>query len=159
MQQAVCVRRKKRKKNPKKSTPPKTHHGIHGNPATTTTSGWRATGRVNHYSPASIDPGFVEIDLVQLLQSVKATNVTHTYINRQTHHRQTDRVIIKLETRFARIMAPCTHPGMKRLFCPIAKKRPQYEYVSLRFFCLFWIISLRTSTLNQNAKYVDTGRP
>ena len=37
--------------------------------------------------------------LVQLSQSVKTTNVTHT-------HRQT-----------TYIMAPCTHPGMKRIFC------------------------------------------
>ena len=35
--------------------------------------------RVSPYSPASIDPGFVEIDLVQLSQSVKTTNVTHAY--------------------------------------------------------------------------------
>ena len=34
--------------------------------------------RVRPHSPASIDPGFVEIGLVQLSQSVKTTNVTHT---------------------------------------------------------------------------------
>ena len=34
--------------------------------------------RVSPYSPASIDPGFVEIGLVHLSQSVKTTNVTHT---------------------------------------------------------------------------------
>ena len=34
--------------------------------------------RVSPYSPASIDPEFVEIGLVQLSQSVKTTNVTHT---------------------------------------------------------------------------------
>ena len=82
--QAVCDRRKKKKK--KKSAPPKTHHKIHSSPATATTSRWRAmkhVPRVSPYSPASIDPGFVDIGLVQLSQSVKTTNVTHT-------HRQTD---------------------------------------------------------------------
>ena len=88
------------KKNTKKSTPPKTHHEIHSSPATATTSTRRATKHVTHvspYSPASIDPGFVENGLVQLSQSVITTNVTHT----QTYQ----------------ILAPCTHPGMKRLFC------------------------------------------
>ena len=42
--------------------------------------------RVKPYSLDSIDPGFVELGLVQLSQSVKTTNVTHT-------HRQTDRLI------------------------------------------------------------------
>ena len=42
--------------------------------------------RVSPCSPASIDPEFVEVGLVQLSQSVKTTNVTHC----QTH-RQTDR--------------------------------------------------------------------
>ena len=77
------VRSKKKiekNKNNKKSTPPKTHHDIHSSPATATTSRQRATKhapRVSSYSPASIDPGFVEIGLVQLSQSVKTTNVTH----------------------------------------------------------------------------------
>ena len=65
---------------------PKTHHEIYSSPATATTSRRRATKhvpRVSPYSPASIDPGFMEIALVQLSQSVKSTNVTHT-------HRQTD---------------------------------------------------------------------
>ena len=35
--------------------------------------------RVSPYSPASIDPGFVEVSLLQLSQSVKKTNVTHTH--------------------------------------------------------------------------------
>ena len=87
MQQAVCVRRKKKKL--KKNAPPKTHHEVHSSPATATTSRRRATiQRISPYSPASIDPGFVEIGLVQLSQSVKNTNVTHTL--RQTD-RQTDR--------------------------------------------------------------------
>ena len=49
--------------------------------ATATNSRRRATKivtRVSPYSPVSIDPVFVEIGLVQLLQSVKTTNVTHT---------------------------------------------------------------------------------
>ena len=82
MQQAVCVRRKQSKnKNEINPAAPKTHHEIHSNPTTATTSRQRATKhvpRANPYSPASVDPGFVEIDLVQLSQSVKTTNVTHT---------------------------------------------------------------------------------
>ena len=51
--------------------PPKAHHEIHSIPATATTSRRRATKhvpRVSPYSPASIDPGFVEIGFVQLSQ-------------------------------------------------------------------------------------------
>ena len=62
-------KKRKRKKNMKKSAPPKTQHEIHSSPATATTSRRRATKyvpRVSPYSPAFIDPGFVEIDLVQL---------------------------------------------------------------------------------------------
>ena len=65
----------------KKSAPPKTHHEIHSRPATATISGRRAAKhvpRVSPHSPASIYPGFVEIGPVQLSQSVKTTNVTHT---------------------------------------------------------------------------------
>ena len=67
MQQAVCDRRKKQneeKKRKKNPAPPKTHHEIHSSPATVTNSRRRATkhvSRVSPYSPASIDPGFVEI--------------------------------------------------------------------------------------------------
>ena len=74
-----------KKKNTKKSAAPLTHHEIRSNPATATTSRRRATKhvpRVSPYSPASIDPGFVEIDLVQLSQSVKMTNVTRTHTYR-----------------------------------------------------------------------------
>ena len=70
------------KKNTKKFAPPKAHHDIPSSPATATTSRRRATKhvpRVSPYSPGSIDPGFVQIDLVQLSQSVKTTNVTHTH--------------------------------------------------------------------------------
>ena len=90
MQQAVFVRRKKKhtkKKNSKKSAPPNTHHETHISPATATTSRQRATKRVPRvcpYSPASIDPGFVEIGLVQLSQSVKTTNITYTLTDTQT---------------------------------------------------------------------------
>ena len=35
---------------------------------------------VSPYSPDSIDPGFVEIGLVQLSHSVKKTNVIHTHV-------------------------------------------------------------------------------
>ena len=91
----------KKKRNPAAA---KTHHEIHSSSATATTSRRRATKhlpRVSPYSPASIDPGFVEIGLVQLSQSVKATNVTRAQIYY--------------------IMAPCTHPGIKRFFCLIGK--------------------------------------
>ena len=90
MQQAVCVRRKKsKKKNTKKSAPPKTHHEFHINVTTATISRRRATKHVPRVSPCSlvsIDPGFEEIGLVQLSQSVKTTNVTHTL----SHDTQTD---------------------------------------------------------------------
>ena len=92
--------RSKEKKNTKKFAPPKTHHEIHSRAATATNSrhASKHVPRVNPHSPASIDPGFVVIGLVQLSQSVKTTNVTHT-------HTQTNLIV-----------APCTHPGMKRLF-------------------------------------------
>ena len=67
------------KKHTKKSEippHPKTHHETHSRPATAATSKRRPTKhvpRVSPYSPASIDPGFVEVGLVQLSQSVKNT--------------------------------------------------------------------------------------
>ena len=81
-----------KKRNP---AAPKTNHEIHSSPATATTSRRHATKhvpRVRPYSPASIDPGFVEIGLVQLSQSVRTTNVTHKQTDRQTDI-QTDRLI------------------------------------------------------------------
>ena len=75
------VRSKKKKKMTEKSRPTQTHHEIHSSPATTTNSRRRATQHVplvSPFSPASIDPGFVEIGLVQLSQSWETTNVTHT---------------------------------------------------------------------------------
>ena len=58
-----------KKKKRKESAPPKTHHEIHSSPATAITSRRHATEhvpRVRSHSPASIDPGRVEISLVQL---------------------------------------------------------------------------------------------
>ena len=66
------VRSKKKigkKKQQKKTSLPKIHHVLHSSPATATTSRRRVTRhipRVSPYTPASIDPGFVEIGLVQL---------------------------------------------------------------------------------------------
>ena len=78
------VRSKKKKiekkKITEKSAPPKTHHEIHSSLATACNSRRHAMEHVpcvSPYSPASIDPGFVEVGLVQLSQSVKTTNVTH----------------------------------------------------------------------------------
>ena len=93
------VRSKKkqnRQKTRKKSAPPKTHNEIHSHPATANNSRRRAAKhvpRVSPYSPASMNPGFVEIGLEQLSQSVKrrilhihtalaisnTTSITHTY--------------------------------------------------------------------------------
>ena len=83
MQPAVCVRRKKNRKEKHAKIPPhpNTHHEIYSNPATATTSRRLATKhvpRIIPYSLAYIDPGFVEINIVQLSQSVKTTNVTDT---------------------------------------------------------------------------------
>ena len=72
----------------KKFAPPKTNHEIHSRPAIVTNSRRRTAKhvpRVRPYSPASIDPGFVKIGLVQLSQSVKTTNVTHTLTDTQTN--------------------------------------------------------------------------
>ena len=72
----------------KKSAPqPKTHHEIHSRRATATNARRRAAQdvpRISPHSPASIDPGFVEIGLVQLSQPVKKANVAHTDRRRQT---------------------------------------------------------------------------
>ena len=106
--------RSKKKKRKKKRNPaaPKTHHEIHSSPATATTSRRRATKhvpRVSPYSPASIDPVFVEIGLVQLSQSIlKNTNVTHI---------QTEKV--SNGTLYA--------PRYEQAFLPIGKKRPHCE--------------------------------
>ena len=77
-----CAFEEKTKRTKKNPAAAKTHHATHSSPATATTSRQRATKHVpcvSPYSLASIDPGFVEIGLVQLSQSEKTTNVTHTY--------------------------------------------------------------------------------
>ena len=82
----VRSKKKKSKKHMhthKNPAAPKTHQEIHSSPATATTSRRLATKhvpRISPYSPASVDPGFVEISLVQLSQSVKTTNVTHNTV-------------------------------------------------------------------------------
>ena len=76
-------RKKNRKKNKtrKNPAPPKTPHEIHSIPATATTSRRRVTKHVpcvSPYSPASIDPGFVEIGF--------ALVKTMLHIHRQTDY-------------------------------------------------------------------------
>ena len=65
--------------------------------------------RVSPYALDPIDPGLVEIGLIQLSQSVKATNVTNT----RTHITDRLQVIKKWH--------PVCNPGMKRLFALKAK--------------------------------------
>ena len=98
---------KKEKIRPTQNTP-----RIHGSPATATTSRRRATKhvpRVSPYSPASIDPGFVQIGLVQLSQPVKMTNITHAHTDAQTD---------KLNN------GTLCAPRYEEAFLPIGKKRP-----------------------------------
>ena len=80
-------KKKKRKKETRKNpAPPKTHHETHISPATAATSRRRAKHHVPHvspYSPASRHTGFVEIGVVQLSQSVKTTDDTHTHADRR----------------------------------------------------------------------------
>ena len=62
--------------------------------------------RVSPYSPDSIDPGFVEIGLYSSRNQYKRRMLhTHAHTYQQANY----------------IMAPGTHPGMKRLFRPKAK--------------------------------------
>ena len=80
--------RSKKKKNGKIRSPTQTHHEIHSSPATASNSRRHVRKHVTSvspYRPASIDPGFVEIGLVQLSQSVKTTHVTHTLTDTQTY--------------------------------------------------------------------------
>ena len=96
---------KKRTKKTQKSAPPKTHHEIHSSPATASNSRRHSTKHVPHvrpYSPASIDPGFVELGPVQPSQSVKTKNFT------RTHDKRTERL--------TKYWHSVPHPGMKRLF-------------------------------------------
>ena len=82
------TKRKKTKKQ-KNPAPPRTQHETHISPATATTSRrhvMKPGPHVRPHSRASIDPEFVEIGIVQLSQSVKTSNVTHTgrYTDGQT---------------------------------------------------------------------------
>ena len=85
MQQAVCVRNKKKhekkheKIRPTQNTPRNPQQPGDRVQLQTACKETRPT-----HSPASIDPGFAEIGLVQLSQSVKTTNVTHTLTDTQT---------------------------------------------------------------------------
>ena len=122
MQQVVCVRRiekLERKKTRKNPAPLKTHHEIHSSPATAASR--RLVAKyvpcVSPCSPASIDPGFVEVCLVQLSQSVKTTNVAHTLTDTQTDRRTTDRLI--------KYWYPVHTPVWKG-FLPKGKRRPHY---------------------------------
>ena len=77
-----CAKKKKTgTKNTKRPVPPKTLHEIHSSPAIATASRRRATKhvpRVSPCSPASIDPGFLEIGLVQLSQNDECCTYTQT---------------------------------------------------------------------------------
>ena len=67
--------------------PPQAHHKIQSSPATATTMRRLATKhvpRVSPYSLAAWGPGFVEIGLVQLSQSVKMAIMTQKHTDRQT---------------------------------------------------------------------------
>ena len=86
------IKKYREKLNTKINAAPKTHHETHSSPATATTSTRRATKhvpRVSPYSPASMDPGFVEIALVQLSRFSK-NDKCYTYTDRYTAIR-TDR--------------------------------------------------------------------
>ena len=78
----MCSKKEQNRiKNTERSGAPKTQDENHSSPTTAIDSRRRATNhvlRVSLFPPSSIDPGFVEIGLVQLSQSVKTTNVTHT---------------------------------------------------------------------------------
>ena len=76
-----CAFEVKKTKNKRNPTTLITQHEIHRGPATATSSKRRAMKnfpRVSPYLHASIGPGFVEIDLVQLSQSVKTARPKYT---------------------------------------------------------------------------------
>ena len=89
----VHSKNQKRKEKRKIYVRPKTHDQINSSPVTPITSRRRATNtsNVSSYSPASVDPGFVETGLVQLSQELKTTNVTRAHSG--TEGRQTDILI------------------------------------------------------------------
>ena len=104
------------------SATPKTHQEIHSRPTIVTNSRRRAAKhdpRVSPHSPASTDPGFVEIGLVQLSQSVKTKNVTHTLTDTQTDK-------LNNGTLYA--------PQFEEDFLPKGKKRPHYYRYSNEIF-------------------------
>ena len=120
-------------KQEKKLRSTQTHHEIHSRPATATNSrrcAAKHVPRVSPHSPASIDPGFVKISLVQLSQSVEATNVTHTLTDTQTDS-----------------LNNCTlyAPRYEEAFLPKDKKWPR----SLR--------SLGVASLSSRIKYRNRG--
>ena len=120
-------KKNRKKKHGKKSAPPKTHHEIHSSPVTTSNSRRYAkkhVSRVSPYSLASIDPGFVAIGLVQLLQSIKTTNVTHTHTDRHTDKSNNG-------TLYAPRYEEAFLPGGKKT----ASALPHYEeaFVTLKF--------------------------
>ena len=109
-----------KKRNP---DPTKTHHEIHSSPATGTTSRRFVTKNIpclSPRSPASVDPGFVEIDLVQLSQTVKTTSVTHAHrqTDKQTD-RQTDRQIRSIWKPSTPIYGRINHwcPAQRHIHC------------------------------------------
>ena len=107
--------KKKKQKQNSKSHQTQIHHEIYSRPSTANTSRRRATKhvpRVSSYWLASIDPGFMEIGLVQLSQSVKTTNVKH--VRRQTNG-QTDQ--LNNGTLYA--------TRYEEAFSPRGKKRPR----------------------------------
>ena len=98
-------------KHGKKNRPTQTRHEIYSHPATATNSRRRTAKhvpRVSPHSPASIDPGFVKIGLVQLSHSVKTPNVTHTLKDKFNNG-----------TLYA--------PRYEETFLTVGKKRPHYE--------------------------------
>ena len=88
---------REKKTNTSEHAPPKTHHEIHSSPAIATTLRRRAAKHVpciSPYSPASIDPGFVEIGLVQLALAISKSDEWMCYTNTD-RHRQTDGHLLK----------------------------------------------------------------
>ena len=84
----VRSKKKKNKKTREKIRPTQTPHEIHSTPATASNARRHARKHVPHvspYSPASMDPGFTEIGLVQL--SVSKNDECYTHTDRHTDRR------------------------------------------------------------------------
>ena len=110
---------------------PEIHHEIHSSPATATTSKRCATKhvpRVSPSSPFSINPGFVEIGLVQLSQSAKTTNTRPVTMETRSFHRK---------LRFQRYPPKdfCTaryeHKSSKKKFQTFKKPRKKKSWADL----------------------------